>query len=383
MSKEKVIYNLNTLNNVVKRDQCVLKQDYSKVNANIRIHFVCGEQDCNEEYDKKFMHLFVSGGYCKKCTQKRKMLKMKETNIKKYGCENVFQNEDIKDKIINNNIEKYGVRSTAQLETTKEKYKQTMLDKYGVENGFQAEELKKKAKETMIEKYGCENPQQCPTIKEKTKKTVQEIYGCSNPMQNVEVQKKGKETNIIKYGCENPFQANECKEKSKETCMDKYGCEYASQSTEFKEKIRNTNIERYGVPNVSQNPEIIDKQFKRACKLKDYIYPCGKVIQVQGYEPFALDDLLAQGYSSFDIITERKEVPEIWYEKDGTQRRYFCDIYIPTENRIIEVKSDYTYQHSSGNVEEKAKASVACGYGYEVWVYSRNGNKNVVNYYTS
>jgi hypothetical protein len=403
MSNEKASYNLNTLNDIVKRDNCALTQVYTKVISSTRISFICGVQECSNEYDKLMQCLLISGAFCKECTKKRRLEKTKATNIKKYGCENVFQNDKIKEKIVETNLEKYGVdnpskneeikkkieevnmgrygvKHSTQNEGVKAKYKKTMLDRHGVINYFQTEECKQKIKESLLERYGVENPQHNQEIKQKTMETVQERYGCSNPMKNTEVQNKGKATNVIKYGVENPFQADECKLTSKETCLEKYGCEFASQSTEVKEKIRTTTLERYGVPHVSQCPDISDKQFKNSCKLKDYIYPCGKVVQVQGYEPFALDDLIAEGFTSQEIITDKSDVPEIWYEKDGTKRRYFCDIYIPQENKIVEVKSNYTYQHSSGNVQDKAKATIANGFHYEIWVYDGKGKKEIINY---
>lgn len=380
MATKKIIYNLEMLNEIVIRDKCTLKQEYKNVNANLKISFICGEPECTLEYEKRLCGLYNSGGYCKQCTQKRTMQKIKATNIQRYGCKNVFQNESIKLKITETNIEKYGVANASQCEKVKEKYKQTMLDKYGVANGFQAEEVKEKIKETMMEKYKYENPQQCPEIQQKTMQTVQEKYGCSNPMKNADVQNKGKATNMLKYGCENPFQAKVCKEKSKQTCLQNFGVEYASQSQEVKDKICATNLERYGVTNASQCPDLLDKQFKAACKLKDYTFPCGKIIQVQGYEPLALDELVKLGYSSLDIVTDRSQVPEIWYEKDGKKKRYFCDIYISSENKIIEVKSDYTYTHKSGNVQDKAKATIDIGFDYEFWIYDKDANKTVIKY---
>ena len=378
MTTKKLSYNLEVLNGIVNRDKCTLKQEYKKVTANMKIIFICGEPECSNEHSKMMQNFVVTGGYCKKCTSKRKFEKIKATNIQRYGCENVFQNEQIKEKIVATNIEKYGVPAATQCESVKEKYKQTMLDKYGVENSFQAEEVKQKIKETMMAKYDCENPQQYPEIQRKTIQTNQEKYGVSNPMQNVDIREKAKSTNMIKYGCENPFQSEVCKEKSKQTCLAKYGVEYSMQSIQTKEKSCATNMERYGVPNPSQCPDILDKQFKNACRLKDFVFPCGKVIQVQGYEPLALDELIKIGYTSLDIVTNRNEVPEIWYEKHGKQKRYFCDIFIPKENKIIEVKSDYTYQHKSGNVQEKARASVELNFLYEFWIYDGNGKKEVI-----
>ena len=77
-------------------------------------------------------------------------------------------------------------------------------------------------------------------------------------------------------------------------------------------------------------------------KFKKYTYPDGKIAYVQGYEPFALDDLIKLGIT--DILTCRSEVPSIWYlGKDEKRHRYFVDIYIPSLNKMIEVKSFYTY----------------------------------------
>ncbi|MGB1097303.1 MAG: DUF7487 domain-containing protein, partial [Acholeplasmataceae bacterium] len=41
------------------------------------------------------------------------------------------------------------------------KIKKTFLEKYGVENSFQNEKVKQKIKNTNLEKYGVKNPSQC------------------------------------------------------------------------------------------------------------------------------------------------------------------------------------------------------------------------------
>ena len=48
-------------------------------------------------------------------------------------------------------------------------YKKSMLEKYGVQNGFQLESVKEKSKRTCMKKYGAENPQFCNDIKFKWK----------------------------------------------------------------------------------------------------------------------------------------------------------------------------------------------------------------------
>ena len=119
--------------------------------------------------------------------------KRKNTNLKKYGIENVFSN--------------------------KEKIKQSYLDKLGVENPRHLKEVNQKIKETNLSKYGVDNPSKNIKIKEQQKqswiknkdkhiKTLQEsmikIYGVKNPRHLKEVNQKTKETNLSKYGVDNP-----------------------------------------------------------------------------------------------------------------------------------------------------------------------------------
>lgn len=290
------------LHEIVARDGCNLSQEYTKVTANTRIAFTCGTANCQHTHDKALDKMRVSGGFCKVCTDKRKLDKAKATSLLIYGVENPSQCPGIKAQIAQTFMQKYGTTTPQCLEEQKAKARQTNLLKYGVENPFQAEVCKEKGRRTMVNKYGAPNPQQCAAIKAKTKSTMRMRYGVDNPMQNAEVQKKGKATNMFKYGVENPFQANECKEKSKQTCLNKYGTEYAAQSEIFKEKVQQVCMKKYGVRSPSQHPDILDKQFKSACKLKDYPFPCGKVVQVQGYEPFALNDLVSLGYTAHDIV---------------------------------------------------------------------------------
>lgn len=85
--------------------------------------------------------------YCSnKCASNSKEVKekIKQTNLKKYGTENVAQVPEIKDKI----------RNTVKSEECQTKIKQTNLEKYGTEWPNQNEEIKKIGVETNIAKYG-------------------------------------------------------------------------------------------------------------------------------------------------------------------------------------------------------------------------------------
>ena len=74
---------------------------------------------------------------------------------------------------------------------------------------------------------------------------------------------------------------------------------------------------------------------------------------MQGYENSALDILL-MSYNEADLILSNVDKPEIWYTEDGGKyHRYFCDIWIPQDNLIIEVKSTFTYRLHFNNTNTK------------------------------
>ena len=73
-----------------------------------------------------------------------------------------------------------------------------------------------------------------------------------------------------------------------------------------------------------------------------------------------------------DIITGPKNVPTIWYnDLEGNKHRHFVDIFIPSQNRCIEVKSSWTVKKD--NVFFKQNAAKELGYLYEIWVYNEKG----------
>ena len=235
----------------------------------------------------------------------------------------------------------------------KEKAKITSLQKYGVEFTTQSKKVKDKIKEVCLEKYGVEHISQIKEVKNKTKITCLKKYGVEVPSQNNEVKDKIKKTNLKKYGCENYFKTDKCKEKSKATCLKKYGVEH-----------------------ISQNPIIAEKQLKNNYKSKEYIFPSGRVEKIQGYENFALNELLQNNILEEDIVVSRKNVPEIWFlNTNGKKSRYFVDCFIKSQNKCIEVKSIWTLQNKRKEVFLKQQAVKDKGYKCEIWVYDNKGIK--------
>ena len=165
------------------------------------------------------------------------------------------------------------------------------------------------------------------------------------------------------------------KEKTIKTNLEKYGVEYNLQREEIREKIKETNLEKYGVENCMQNPEIMEKNIKMSYYLKEYTLPSGNIIKIQGYEHFALNELL-KNINENDIITGCKNVPTIWYnDESGKKHRHFVDIFVSSQNKCIEVKSTWTFKKQKEIVLLKKIAAKELGYLYEIWVYDNKGNK--------
>jgi hypothetical protein len=105
-----------------------------------------------------------------------------------------------------------------------------------------------------------------------------------------------------------------------------------------------------------------------------------KIVKVQGFESKALDILLKKGIHHSDIKVGRTgKVPVINYSLKGKIKKHYPDIYIPSQNRIIEVKSIYTFFFVNESVlkknQEKKKAAIKSGFKYEMWVLQRDSTR--------
>jgi hypothetical protein len=323
-------YNYELLNKFCKENNLDILENFEeiKVNCNVKLTSKCITEDCNDFFIKKFHILYKTKIFtCKNCTNKQRIKNYNESIMNKYGVENINQLQEIKDKKNTTCLQKYGVKNVAQNIDIKNKTKETNKLKYIEKHNSLPPSLIDK-KQELFEKYGTHDYRNSDYIKNKIKQTVLDHYG-------VDHISKSKEVQSIK----------------RQNCMNKYGVEFPMQYPEFSEKA-------------SKNSYLI----------KEYVLPSGKIIKVQGYEPFALKDIInIEKINENDIITGCKNVPTVWYnDLQGNKHRHYVDIFIPSQNRCIEVKSNWTVQLK--NVFLKQTAAKELGYNYEIWVYDNKGN---------
>ena len=354
-AKSKMNYDYNLLDEFCKKNTIELLGDYSKIkNREEKINATCSSVDCTNVVEKTFRLLLQCGCYCKSCMKIIKKERVKKTCLEKFGVEHALQSNIVRDKS-----------------------KKTNLEKYGVENPFQSEEIKNKIKSNNLINHGVEFSSSRVDIKENKKRTFIKKYGVDSPSKSNEIKEKKKETCLKNFGVEYPMQSEVIRNKSKQTSINKYGTEYPTQSQIVKNKTEETCLKKYGVKNPSQDSKILEKSFKNAFRLKSYILPCGNIIKYQGYENYALDELLLT-INEDDLISGCENVPEIWfYDSVGKKRIHFVDFFIPKLNKCIEVKSKFTLDKGikKDNIFLKQQAGKELGYEYEIWVYNGKGEK--------
>ena len=350
-------YSYESLQQFCLQNSIELCKGYSdqSVNRNTRIEGKCVTSDCDGIFCKSFREILENRTYyCRPCLNKVADVKRKQT------C-----------------VNKYGVNTVMHIKETKEKIKETSLQKYGVEFSFQSEIVKDKIKETNIERYGCKNTMQNKTVREKSNKTCLEKYGVKHILQSEIFKTKYKYIILERFGVENPSQNYEIKQKKITTCLKNYGVEHPSQNNEIKQKKIETSLKNYGVEHPMQSSEVLSNNIKNNYKTKPYTFPSGKLEQIQGYEKYALDELIyIENIGENDIIIGTKFVPIIWYIGiDGKNHRHYVDIFITSQNRCIEVKSTWTAKKNEHNIYLKQNAAKELGYKYELWIYNEKKQK--------
>lgn len=201
------------------------------------------------------------------------------TCLEVYGTAHPMQSDLVKAKVIQTNQYRYGCDNVAQSPEVQDKMKATMLDRHGVENAFQSKEVQDRIKATNLEKFGTEYAIQSKVVKDKAIETMLERHGVIHPRQNSEINRKGIETfkahmediNFAKARNErhkgtmnelyegNGFASPSLSKRARATMQEKYQVDYFPQSHEWKEKYEATSLVRYGESNPMKSQAIKQK----------------------------------------------------------------------------------------------------------------------------
>jgi hypothetical protein len=287
--------------------------------------FIC--KDCDFRFNAKFRDIFNKGRLCINCDSA---------------------------KFINS---KYDYKKLCQIG-----------EKYSID--FSAYEGKKLRDNVKIS-YPCQGPE-CKNIGEKPFFGL-EKYGpyCTECSAGQVKDAKTVATNRERRGYDRVLQDPVVKETIKQHYTDTYGkgITNPSQLDSVKEQKIETCVKNKGEVNPMHVAEIVERQ--AVSRSYEYILPSNKVILLQGYEKYAIRDLL-EIYDESQIITGPTNVPDIRYgENNG--RRYYIDIFIPHIMLGIEVKSMGLRSLYKEDVIIKQNAFKAAGYACEIWVYSPKG----------
>lgn len=166
----------------------VSPQDLTK-GSHTKVNMSCDECGSTgyikwNSYVRNYRDVYKSGEwFCKPC-------KRIINNQKKYGVDNVFQLESIKERIKETIKEKYGVDYISQSEEVKKRIRKTNIEKYGVEIYMNSEDFKVKSGETLSE-YGVTNISQLEHIKQRKK----DKWDSLTPSEKNDIHNKRRKTN--------------------------------------------------------------------------------------------------------------------------------------------------------------------------------------------
>ena len=242
-------------------------------------------------------------------------------------------------------------------------------------------------------------------INEKRRKTVVEKYGVEYTAQIEEVKQKILIANDV-IVCDGKTSKQIQQEKTKETKLDRYGDAFYNNSNaiavamskhsidkknNINDKRRKTNLERFGYETILLSPDVVSKINRANATLKKYVFPSGTEINLQGYEHWAVDKLLKIGYTEREIIISnpyKKNIGIIieYTNLNRSWNKYYPDIYIPKENRLIEVKSRWWFDGNGGdkyksryeNNMRKKEAAIKAGYKFEFWVFENKKEYKII-----
>lgn len=174
-----------------------------------------------------------------------------------------------------------------------------------------------------------------------------------------------KENKIEKRNHKDSVNSKKCIESRNVSILEKYG-----GWDEFRQMQSKVFYEKHGVNNPMQIGLNFYKQQESSRKFKSHEID-GVEFKYQGFELLAINKLIDEGYLIQDIKIGRDNVPSFRYFFDEKRRVYYPDIYIPKDNRIVEVKSFYTYEKELDKNLAKRESVITAGYLFDFYIMEK------------
>jgi len=225
-------------------------------------------------------------------------------------------------------------------------------------------------------------PEQIQVQVEKSKETFRKKYGVEWATQSTDYKSRARETKLVRYGNEY-YNGNKKTSRAWQSKTDK-------EIADIVNKRRSTCLERFGVENALMKPQARKNSAKSNSNGREYTLPSGRVVGVRGYEDTAISILLKTYAESDLLLDDRKTKYQLPVFEYIDHRRhilkYYPDIYIELENKLIEVKSLWwwdgngadRYKSRLDNNIRKKDAVLAAGYRYEVWLFTDKNNYEIL-----
>lgn len=166
INKSNYNYYNSILNNIEKDKVCKIPIKILKRGSHIKILVSCDICKCESKKPyRQYMDSFEKSNiYC--CSPKCAQFKNKITNYERYGVDNVFQCDEIKNKIKETNLYRYNVSYPSQSKEIREKITKTLNKNYGVINPMFSDEIKHRLVKTCLEKYNSKSYLSCSKMTE-------------------------------------------------------------------------------------------------------------------------------------------------------------------------------------------------------------------------
>lgn len=293
-----------------------------------------------EKTHLRFRFNYIKEGYVNK-PKNCKVCQNLLVDVRKTFCSSVCSNKDL------DSIEKmkltWNSKTNDEIEIIQTKRKKTNIEKYGIDIASKLPEVIEKNKESHFSKWG-DYAMRNTVVSSKRNKTCEDKWGGIGMGSSI-IFNKIRQTNIEKYGVEYFSKTDEWYTKCVETCLVKFGKEWVS-------KVDSINV----------------KQLSGGYSYYDFEFPSSKVVRVQGYEPKVLANLLID-YDENDIIVGVQNIIDcigfFHYFYENETHRYYPDIYIKSENKVIEVKSTYTFNKEKEKNLLKRQAVIDKGINFK------------------